>query len=223
MMIQNLQKKFNNKELLTRALTHKSWLNENGATSGSYERLEFLGDAVLELVVSRALFEHYPDKQEGVLTLARSSIVNNKGNLAVIARKLNLGQELILGKGEEAVGGRDKSSILADIMEAIIGAIYLDLGLEEASKFIEKHILADMPENLQEQLKDPKTLLQERAQAKNLPTPRYEVVSEKGPDHSKTFEIAVKMRGKLYGKGAGSSKLEAEKIAAANTLDELDL
>jgi len=222
MNIKYLKNSFKNKALLEEALTHKSWLNESGPNERSYERLEFLGDAVLELVVSETLFNRYPDKQEGVLTLARSSIVNNKGNLAVVAQKLNLGSSLRLGKGEEAVGGRKKLSILADVVEAIIGALYLDQGIGAASEFIYEHILKELPENIEEELKDPKTYLQEKVQAQGHSVPKYRVIEESGPDHDKTFTIAAVVNEIEMGRGSGSSKLEAEKSAAAQALEKLE-
>lgn len=209
---------FKNQELLDQALTHKSWVNENLEVRGSNERLEFLGDAVLEFVISAEIFRKFPDKEEGFLTALRSSLVNTE-NLASVAVKLNVGEKIYLSKGEEESGGRTNSSLLADTVEAIIGALYMDQGLEYATKFIMDNIAAEIPEKIEQPLKDPKSRLQEYVQSMSFPTPNYRVVEETGPDHSKHFEIEVFVNGDSWGKGEGKSKSLAEQAAAKNALD----
>ncbi len=209
---------FKNQELLDQALTHKSWVNENLGVRGSNERLEFLGDAVLEFVISAEIFRKFPDKEEGFLTALRSSLVNTE-NLASVAIKLNVGEKIYLSKGEEESGGRTNSSLLADTVEAIIGALYMDQGLEYATKFIMDNIAAEIPEKIEQPLKDPKSRLQEYVQSMSFPTPNYRVVEETGPDHSKHFEIEVFVNGDSWGKGEGKSKSLAEQAAAKNALD----
>lgn len=208
---------FNNQELFLQALTHRSWVNENNKIRGTNERLEFLGDAILEFVVSEEIYNKFPDKEEGYLTALRSNLVNTK-NLSLVAERLDLGQAIFLSKGEEDGGGRKNSSLLADTVEAIIGAIYLDQGLEKAKDFIEKNILIDVDSKAAQPLKDPKSLLQEKIQARNLPAPKYQVVSESGPDHNKQFTVEVIFNGKSEATGTGKNKSEAEQNAASNAL-----
>jgi ribonuclease III len=211
---------FDNKELLTLALTHKSWVNEHPNERGSNERLEFLGDAVLEFVVSKEIYNLFPDKEEGYLTTLRANIVNTV-NLAVVAEKLNVGKEIQLSKGEEDGGGRINPSILANTMEAIIGAIYLDRGVKEAEKFIKVNLLSDIPQKIALPLKDAKSRLQEYVQAKGHATPRYEVIEALGPDHDKKFTLEVIVDGKTWGKGEGKSKSIAAQNAAQNALAKI--
>jgi len=195
------------------ALTHRSSLNEIGVKQ-SNERLEFLGDAVLELVVTDFLYHDRPNDPEGVLTSARSAVVKTD-SLAAVARSLDLGSFLKMSRGEILTGGRDNSAILENTVEALIGAIYKDGGLEQAKKFIDKFIIPQAREILSRgQLKDPKSLLQERVQAGGLLSPSYRVISESGPDHDKTFEVAVFVDQKEIGRGKGKSKQEAEQAAA---------
>lgn len=208
---------FKNEDLLKQALTHRSWVNENSENLGTNERLEFLGDAILEFVVSKAIYEKFPNEEEGYLTALRANLVNTK-NLAEVAKKLSIGKIILLSKGEEDGGGRDNSSLLADTVEAIIGAIFLDRGIESSEKFIQENILIDVDKKASLPLKDPKSLLQEKVQAKGLPAPRYQVVSELGPDHNKEFTIEVTINGKSEAKGTGKSKSEAEQSAAVNAL-----
>lgn len=212
-----MKKLFKNQDLLHQALTHRSWVNENSNNKGTNERLEFLGDAILEYVVSKSIYEKYPKEEEGYLTALRANLVNTK-NLSVVAEKLGLGSEILLSKGEEDGGGRSNSSLLADTVEAIIGALYLDQGIEEVEKFIEENILVDVDKKASLPLKDPKSLLQENVQAKNLSAPKYQVVSESGPDHNKEFTVEVVINGKPEAKGVGRSKSEAEQDAASNAL-----
>ena len=208
---------FSNQDLLKQALTHRSWVNENTKNNGTNERLEFLGDAILEFVVSKAIYDKFPKEEEGYLTSLRANLVNTK-NLSEVAKKLGIGDMIFLSKGEEDGGGRTNSSLLADTVEAIIGALFIDQGLDVAEKFIEKNILIDADKKSKLPLKDPKSLLQEKVQAKNLPAPKYLVVSETGPDHNKEFVIEVVANGKQLAEGQGKSKSEAEQDAASNAL-----
>lgn len=199
-------------KLLERALTHRSFAYENGGLPTN-ERLEFLGDSVLGLVVTDALYRGHPDLPEGQLAKLRAAVVNMRA-LADVARQLDLGEYLRLGRGEEGTGGRDKSSILADTLEAVIGAAYVDRGLEEASVLV--HRLFDplivRSANLGAGL-DWKTSLQELTASELLGVPEY-VVEESGPDHQKLFRATVYVGSDVYGEGAGHSKKEAEQQAA---------
>lgn len=213
---------FQNQELLTTALTHRSALNEQNSTSKeSNERFEFLGDAVLELVTTKFLFHQFPDIHEGLLTAYRSALVKTE-TLAKVARTLDLGAKLYMSKGEEATGGRDNDSLLADTMEALIGALYLDQGLEKVEDFLKEVLFVEFEQILQKKLyRDSKSYLQELVQAKGQPTPSYEVVSEVGPDHDKTFTVNVIVGDKVLATGTGSSKQRAQQDAAQIALDKL--
>ncbi|MCM1134849.1 MAG: ribonuclease III [Clostridium sp.] len=217
--LKELEKKtgyeFRKKELLMQALTHSSFSNEQKINKlKNYERLEFLGDAVLELLSSQFFYENYPDMSEGEMTRQRSSMVCEPA-LAFCARDLDLGKYILLGKGEEATGGRKRDSIISDVMEAVLGAIYLDGGLEEADKFVRKFILSDL-ENKQ-LFYDSKTLLQEKVQ-KEGKTLTYELVSESGPDHAKLFVVEALVDGKTVGRGQGRNKKSAQQQAAYQVL-----
>ncbi len=206
-------------ELLQRALTHRSFAYENGGLPTN-ERLEFLGDSVLGLVVTDTLYRTHPDLPEGQLAKLRAAVVNAKA-LAVIGRELGLGRHLLLGRGEETTGGRDKSSIVADTVEAVIGAVYLDCGLEAATGLIHRlfdPIIAESA-GLGAGL-DWKTSLQELCAAASYGVPEY-VVEESGPDHQKSFRARVRVAGELYGDGRGGSKKEAEQQAASTAYTEL--
>lgn len=212
--IKDLEILFDNKAHLDHALTHRSWINENPNKRTSNERLEFLGDAILEFVVSTALYEQLPNKEEGYLTALRANLVNTK-NLSEHARSLSLGKALYLSKGEEESGGRDNPSLLADTVEAIIGALYLDGGLEKVKLFINNLILKDINKKIKLPLKDAKSRLQELIQAKGHNAPRYIVLKEEGPDHDKTFTIQVVVNNNEKGSiASGKSKAEAEQNAA---------
>lgn len=211
---------FKNQDLLKQALTHRSWVNENTKNNGTNERLEFLGDAILEFLVSKSIYNKFTDKEEGYLTALRANLVNTK-NLSEVAKKLGIGDMIYLSKGEEDGGGRTNASLLADTVEAIIGALFIDQGIESAEKFVEENILIDVEKKASLPLKDPKSLLQEKVQAENLPAPKYQVVSETGPDHNKEFIIEVVVNGTQYGKGQGKSKSEAEQDAASNALENM--
>lgn len=210
---------FKNKNLLYQALTHSSYANEQKINKrGDYERIEFLGDAVLELVSSHYLYQKYPDKKEGELTKLRASMVCEPA-LAYCAQDIHLEKYLILGKGEEATGGRHRESIIADVMEAIIGAIFLDSGLDAAKAHIEKYIL-DNPEE-KKIFYDSKSVLQEMVQKDGVKDLRYEICGESGPEHDKIFESAVYVGDKKMGEGSGRTKKAAEQKAAYQAILEL--
>jgi ribonuclease-3 len=215
--IDELKESFSNKDLLDQALTHRSWVNEHKGTRTSNERMEFLGDAILEFVVSKEIYNLFPDKEEGYLTALRANLVNTVA-LADIAIKLGIGTELFLSKGEEDGGGRANTSLLADTVEAIIGAIFMDKGITDAEKFIKDNVLDVVEEKTSKPLKDYKSRLQELVQAKGLPAPKYQVVEESGPDHDKKFVIEVLVNGESWGKGEGKSKSTAEQEAACQVL-----
>ncbi len=208
---------FKNKDLLKQALTHRSWVNENSENNGTNERLEFLGDAILEFIVSKEIYARFPKEEEGYLTALRANLVNTK-NLGSVATSLKIGEMILLSKGEEDGGGRLNSSLLADTVEAIIGALFLDQGIEASEKFINENILIDVDKKASLPLKDPKSLLQEKVQAKGYSAPKYQVISEMGPDHNKEFTVEVIVNGKPEAKGTGKSKSEAEQDAASSAL-----
>lgn len=218
--IDKVKNEFKDKKLFDQSLTHRSWVNENPNKRESNERLEFFGDAILEFVVSKKLYDDFPDKPEGYLTTLRAKLVNTK-NLAEVAKKLELGKHIHLSKGEDESGGRDNPSLLADTVEAVIGALYIDRGLVMVTKFIDKNILSDIHLKVAEPLKDAKSRLQESVQAQGLPTPKYVVLSEAGPDHAKKFILEVHVNGKALGKGKGKNKSEAAQDAAQNALNNL--
>ncbi|MBE7323380.1 ribonuclease III [Nocardioides sp. Y6] len=206
-------------ELLDRALTHRSYAYENGGLPTN-ERLEFLGDSVLGVVVTETLYTTHPDLSEGRLAKLRAAVVNARA-LAEVARSIGLGEHIKLGRGEESTGGREKASILSDTVEAVIGAIHLSGGIEESSAVVHRlfdplmEAAADMGAGL-----DWKTSLQELAASHNLGVPEY-VISDEGPDHQKTFTAQVRVGGDLYGHGTGRSKKEAEQAAAQTAYGEI--
>lgn len=207
---------FEDKKLLRQALTHSSYANEMKINKyNDYERLEFLGDAVLELVTSDFLFRKRKENSEGRLTKLRASIVCEPA-LAFCAREISLEQYILLGKGEEATGGRGRDSIVSDVMESVIGAIYLDGGLEEASAFIQRFVLSDLEHK--QLFYDAKTKLQEIIQQENNGALRYKLVKEEGPQHDKTFDVEAYVGEKLVGAGSGHSKKAAEQQAAYQAL-----
>jgi ribonuclease-3 len=208
---------FNKKELLELALTHRSWVNEHSNVRGTNERLEFLGDAVLEFVISREIYARFPNEEEGFLTALRANLVNTT-NLSLIANSLDIGKSLYLSKGEEEGGGRNNPSILADTVEAIIGALFMDGGIDSAEKFISENIFSQIEEKAKKPLKDPKSTLQEIVQSKGFMAPLYKVVAETGPDHDKNFKIEVHVDGKPIGEGSGKNKSEAAQNAAKDAL-----
>ncbi len=216
----NLSNTFKDKEYFEMAMTHKSWVNEHHGTRRSNERLEFLGDAILEFVVSKRIYKEFPNKEEGYLTALRANLVNTV-SLAKVATRLDLGSKLFLSKGEEEGGGRKNTSILADTLEAVIGAYFLDDGLKAADKFINDNLLKYLDEYVAEPLKDAKSNLQEIIQAKGFPAPKYQVISEVGPDHDKQFTIEVFSNGNSLGKRVGKNKSEAEQCAAEVALKKV--
>lgn len=207
---------FRNRSLLEQALTHSSFANEQKINrKKDYERLEFLGDAVLELVTSTFLFGEYPDMPEGEMTRRRSMLVCEPA-LAFCAKDIELGRYILLGKGEEATGGRERDSITSDVMEAVIGAIYEDSGFEAAGSFIRRFILSDL-ENKQ-LFYDSKTLLQEMIQKQAEGTLEYRLIEESGPDHDKQFVVDAVINGVASGRGTGRTKKAAEQKAAYEVL-----
>lgn len=215
-----LSLKFKNKDLLIQAFCHRSYLNENpGFYLFHNERLEFLGDAVLELVVTEYLYKKYPQKSEGELTNWRAALVNAK-QLAEIAKNLGFNDFLLLSRGEAKEGGKARQYILANTIEALIGALYLDQGLKACEKFIDKPILKELPHIIESGIyRDSKSHFQEVAQEKKGITPTYKVLNEWGPDHAKNFTIGVFLDKDLIAKGEGSSKQEAEEAAAKKALE----
>lgn len=214
---QAIEYRFHNRDLLLTAVTHTSYANEHRKEGCRHnERLEFLGDAVLEIISSEYLFLKYPDKEEGELSKIRASMVCEP-SLAKCARDLGLPRYLRLGKGEDRMGGRRKDSITSDATEAVIGAIYLDGGFEEAKKFVMKHILLDLQE--EDLFVDDKTRLQELVQEQNTRV-EYKLLAEEGPDHNKTFRCAAVVDGKTIGIGSGRTKKAAEQSAALEALQQ---
>ena len=207
---------FRDKQLLIQAFTPSSFVNEQKINKRpDYERLEFLGDAVLEMISSAYLFRKFPDKKEGQMSKMRASLVC-EGALAYDAEQLNLKEYIQLGKGEEATGGRNKESIIADVMEAVIGALFLDGGIEESKRFIDSYVLTNI--DAVQMFVDSKSVLQETAQGENLGEVRYEICGESGPEHDKIFEVRVYVGDKNLGEGTGKTKKAAEQKAAHQAL-----
>ncbi len=217
--------KFQSRGLLVNALTHSSYANENrGRSCESNERLEFLGDSVLGLVVADALYRRFPQLPEGRMTRLRAQLVCEE-SLHRVAGELGLGEYMRLGKGEEHTGGRNRTSILADAVEALIAAMYLDGGMDTARAFIEKHILSALDASSAGSyisFGDSKTELQELVQKKSGSVLSYELLGESGPDHDKTFTSQVSLNGRPIGSGSGRTKKEAEQAAAHAALLELN-
>lgn len=210
---------FSDTALLRQALTHSSYVNENGLTRNDCnERLEFLGDAVLELVSSEFLYKEYKDVPEGELTKMRASLVCEPA-LASDARNIGLNEYILLGKGEEHTGGRERDSIISDALEALIGAVFIDGGLEKAKELILKFVLNDIEDK--KMFYDSKSMLQEIVQQEFETSPVYVIVGESGPDHSKTFTAEVLLNGIVSGQGKGKTKKNAEQQAAYNALKKL--
>ena len=218
----DLKVRFENPDLLENAFVHRSYLNENpDFPFSSNERLEFLGDAVLEQIVSDFLYHSFPSLPEGELTALRAALVRTE-SLAEEARRLGLGKELLLSKGEEAGGGRDNTYLLANTFESVIGALYLDQGLGKTKEFVNRELLYKTAESLRAGTKDPKSRLQEITQARFGATPTYRVAEEWGPAHDHHFRSAVYLKGKKTGEGEGKSKKEAEEKAAQSALQILE-
>jgi ribonuclease III len=211
---------FNDVELLRQAFTHRSYLNEHrGEASGHNERLEFLGDAVLELVSTHFLYEKFPNKTEGELTAYRAALVNAT-TCADVATELEMNDYLLLSRGEAKDTGRARGVLLANAFEALIGAIYLDQGYDGAQKFIATHLLPKIDEIVKNRLwQDAKSALQEKSQEVMSVTPSYSVLEETGPDHDKQFVVGVYLNDDLVAKGSGKSKQEAEQASARAALD----
>lgn len=209
---------FKNKDLLLQALTHRSYINENPKWHLDHnERLEFLGDAVLELVVTEYLYNNYPNP-EGEMTNWRAALVN-ANMLAKISGEFDLNDYVLLSKGESKDTGRARQYILANAIEAVIGAIYLDQGYGPSKKFIEKFVIKELPQIIKEgSYRDAKSLFQEKAQEEIGITPTYEVLEEWGPDHARNFKVGVFLNGDMIGQGEGPSKQEAQQMAAEDAL-----
>ena len=212
--------RFHNIQLLQNALTHSSYANERWHNSLlSNERLEFLGDAILGMTVAKYLYQTFPDRPEGELTRMRADMVCEQ-TLAKVAARIDLGRHLLLGNGEEQGGGRTRNSILADAVESVIAASFLDGGMEAAQRFIEQFILVEVPVKRLHNA-DYKTALQELVQQKKNQVLTYTLVGESGPDHDKQFDVEVKLNGQVVGTGSGSSKKRAEQAAASAALEKL--
>ena len=218
-MLSKLEDSFIDKHLFRLSLTHSSWVNEsNNHDCQSNERLEFLGDAVIDAVIAQSLYEKYPDFNEGDLTKLRSNIVSGV-SLANVARELDMGNYLLLGKGEEGSGGRNKESNLANAFEALVGALFLDRGYSIASQFILQNLNIGSPINcFMKNHKDSKTDFQILVQSKTSFTPYYKLISKDGPDHDPIFVVEVLVGDKVIGNGVGTSINKAEMQAAANAL-----
>lgn len=215
----NLGYVFNNKSLLSLALTHTSYANESKHAKSNNERLEFLGDSVLSIIVSKYLFSNFSDMPEGQLSKTRAALVCEK-SLSGFAREIELGNHLLLGRGEDQNGGRDRDSILADAFEAVIAAMYLDGGIEPAEKFVLKFISKQMEQkNVSKAFTDYKTELQEIIQQNKEEKVSYVLVEESGPDHDKSFTVEVHLNSNVIGKGHGKSKKIAEQMAAKEALE----
>ena len=209
--------RFLDQELIVQALTHRSYANEQTPRIADNERLEFLGDAVLELVISARLFDTYADMAEGQMTRARAHLVRAE-SLALLSQELELGQLLRLGKGEECTGGRTKNSVLADALEGVFGALYVDGGLALCDTIAGQLFAHRIGQEASLTRQDPKSLLQEQLQEQGRPTPRYPVIEEDGPDHNRRFVVKVICEGEYLGQGEGGSKKEAAVTAAQDAL-----
>ena len=212
---------FKNEALLMEAMTHSSYANEHKEMKGIYnERIEFLGDAVLELTISDWLFRQFPHFQEGQLTKLRAQIVC-EDSLSLLAKECSLNKYLLLGKGETLSGGREKPAILCDVFEAFIGALYLDKGMEEVQRFLDQVIVPKIKNGRYELITDFKTELQEYLQQNGTVHIRYELIKEEGPSHDKVFTVQVTVDGKKYKTASGKTKKAAEQMAAKLTMEEL--
>jgi ribonuclease-3 len=212
---------FTRLSLLTRALTHRSYVNEHPEVLEDNERLEFLGDAVLDFIAGAWVYHRFPEMPEGDLTKMRSALVRND-RLATFARRLEIGRALRLGRGEIASGGRARDSLLGSAFEAIIGALYLEAGIGAVETFIHP-LFEEARDTILTEVYDPKSMFQEWAQSQKLGTPHYRTVSAHGPDHAKIFEVEVEIAGQIYGRGSGPSKQAAEHAAAQNAMEKLGL
>ncbi|MBI1960662.1 MAG: ribonuclease III [Candidatus Liptonbacteria bacterium] len=214
---------FTNERLLREAMTHRSYINENPAWDTPHnERLEFLGDAVLELAITERLYTAFPQETEGAMTSLRAALVNHS-MLSSIARTIDLDASIRLSRGEAKDTGRARDMILADAVEALIGALYVDGGYEAAKRFVDAFVYPHIDEVMTAQAyKDPKSTLQERVQERERITPIYRVLAERGPDHDRMFDVGVYVDNRCVGRGTGHSKQEAETEAARNALQAYD-
>ena len=212
---------FNNEALLVEAMTHSSYANEHKEMKGIYnERIEFLGDAVLELIISDWLFRQFPHFKEGQLTKLRAQIVC-EDSLSMLAKECSLNEYMLLGKGETLSGGREKPAVLCDVFEAFVGALYLDKGMEEVQRFLDQVIVPKIKNGRYELITDFKTELQEYLQQNGTVHIRYELIKEEGPSHDKVFTVQVTVDGKKYKTASGKTKKAAEQMAAKLTMEEL--
>lgn len=220
--LQRLDLPVSNLRLFQRALTHRSYLNENPDALEDNERLEFLGDAVLDFVVGAWLYNHFPEMTEGEMTRLRSALVSTE-RLGEFGAKIGVGRALRMGRGEEESGGRNRQAMLCNAFEALVGAVYLDSGIRSVEKFAEP-LLAEAAAQIRggQSDRDPKSMLQEWVQGRALGVPVYRIVAESGPDHSKDFIVEVSVNGKPVGRGAGRSKQSASKAAALEALTKLE-
>lgn len=211
---------FRDEELLKNALIHRSYLGENNDISESNERMEFIGDGFLDAIIGSELYRMMPDKGEGVLSKSRASIVCEK-SLANVAKELDLGSYIYMGRGEDMAGGREKDSVTADTVEAVIGAVFLDGGYDAASDLVLRIMSGTIEDAAAGKLfSDYKSLLQEKIQAMGPDKLDYRIARESGPDHSKTFFVELRFKGELIGKGEGKSKKEAEQNAAKDAYEK---
>ncbi|HBZ02903.1 MAG TPA: ribonuclease III [Lachnospiraceae bacterium] len=211
--------KFKDRSLLDTAFTHKSFSNESSEKAHSYERFEFLGDAILEFVTSKELFLEYPEKTEGELTKLRASLVCEY-TLSQITKNLGFGDYLYLSHGEEITGGKNRPSILCDLFESVLGAIYLDGGIDEAEKYIKKFLLSDIEGK--STFYDAKSILQEYAQGNGLKLD-YRLISTQGPEHNRVYRVVARLQGEEYEEGTGPTKKMAEQVAAHETINRLGI
>lgn len=221
-LFRTISYRFRDTDLLRLAMTHRSCLTEDSEPRISNERLEFLGDAVLGLIVTEAFYEQYPEATEGELTKAKSYIVSREV-LAKRARDLGLGMYLFLGDGEEKSGGRERASILSDAFESLLGAVYLDGGLAEARRFVQRHLLKEFRGASPRFHHNYKSVLLEYVQGKGMKAPTYRTLKETGPDHQKSFTVVVEVDGETMGVGRGSRKKRAEQEAARQAVETLGL
>ena len=212
---------FSNLSLLTRAITHRSYVNENPKSTQDNERLEFLGDAVLDFIVGAWVYHRFPEMPEGDLTKMRSALVRND-QLAKFARALNMGPALRLGRGEYLSGGHYRDGLLGSLFEAVVGALYLDSGLGAVEAFVNP-LLEEARESVFTKIHDAKSQLQEWAQAQKMNAPRYRTVATAGPDHAKEFEVDVEVGGRVVGHGHGTSTHSAQHAAAEDALQNLEI
>ena len=219
----HLPENFSDIFMLTRALTHRSYMNENKDVLEDNERLEFLGDAILNFIVAEWLYNHYPEKQEGFLTKVRAALVHTQ-QLSAFARKIELGPAILVGRGEASTGGRDRDAILCDAFEALIAAMYLDTDIQTVKNFIVPLLETESSEILNSHAEaDDKIRLHEWAQAQGYASPIYVSVCESGPDHAKQFEVVALVNNRKIASGKGSSKQTAEKDAAVNSMKKLGI